>query len=163
MKNLNIIFRSILRQRLNSGIIIISLGIGIACFNLIAIFISRELNTDNFHNYKDRIYALKCDDPWVPGGKMYHCRIGSAEYMKQNFAQVEDFCRIAASGALKIVVDNEEYFDKPQIIATSRNFFSFFSYKLLTNNQATAIESKNNLVISADLAEKYFYPDVWPV
>jgi len=92
----------------------------------------------------------------VPGGKMYHCRIGSAEYMQQNFAQVEDFCRIAASGALKIVVDNEEYFDKPQIIATSRNFFSFFSYKLLTNNQSTAIESNNKLVISSALAEKYF-------
>ncbi|MDO9580516.1 MAG: ABC transporter permease, partial [Bacteroidales bacterium] len=156
MKNLNIILRSILRQRLNSGIIVISLAIGIACFNMIIMFISRELRTDTFHNKTDQIYALKCDDPWVPGGKMYHCRIGSAEYMKKNFAQVEDFCRINAAGSQKILVNEEEYFDKPKIISTSSNFFDFFSYHLLTNNPETALEAANNLVISQDLAIKYF-------
>ncbi|HUX58410.1 MAG TPA: ABC transporter permease [Bacteroidales bacterium] len=156
MKNLKIILRSILRQRLNSGIIVISLAIGIACFNMIIMFISRELRTDTFHNKADQIYALKCDDPWVPGGKMYHCRIGSAEYMKKNFAQVEDFCRINAAGSQKILVNEEEYFDKPKIISTSSNFFDFFSYRLLTNNPETALEAANNIVISQDLAIKYF-------
>jgi putative ABC transport system permease protein len=156
MKNLNIIIRSILRQRLNSGIILISLAIGIACFNLIIMFISRELRTDSFQNRSDQIYALQCDDPWVPGGKMYHCRVGSAEYMKKNFAQVEDFCRISAAGSQKIVVKEEEYFDKPQIISASSNFFNFFSYRLLTNNPETVLEATNNLVISKDLAVKYF-------
>ena len=132
MKSLKIILRSVLRQRLNSGIIVISLAIGIACFNLILMFISRELKTDSFQKRADQIYALQCDDPWVPGGKMYHCRFGSAEYMKQNFAQVEDFCRIWAAGSQKIVVNDEEYFDKPQIISASSNFFDFFSYRLLT-------------------------------
>jgi len=159
MKNLKIILRSILRQRLNSGIIVVSLAIGLACFNLILMFISRELKTDNFHEKKDQIFALKCDDPWIPGAQMYHTRIGSAEYMKENFAQLEDFCRINGAGAQKIVADNEEYFDKPQVIAASSNFFDFFSYKLLTNNQATALESDNNLVISVDLARKYFGED----
>ncbi len=89
-------------------------------------------------------------------GKMYSCRVGSAEYMKNNFAQVEDFCRISAAGSQKIEVNDEEYFDKPQIIATSSNFFDFFSYRLLTNNPETALEAPNNLVISQDLAKKYF-------
>jgi len=159
MKNLKTIVRSIFRQRLNSAIILISLAIGIACFNLIIMFISRELKTDTFQNRADQIYALKCDDPWVKGGKMYHCRIGSAEYMKKNFAQVEDFCRINAAGSQKIVVNEEEYFDKPQIISTSSNFFDFFSYHLLTNNPETALVATNNLVISHDLARKYFGTD----
>ena len=156
MGNFKIILRSILRQKLNSGIIIVSLSVGIACFNLILLFISRELRTDNFHAGKERIFALKCDDPWVPGGKMYHCRFGSAEYLKNNFALVEDFCRISNASVQKIVVNDEEYSDQPTIIATSANFFSFFSYKLLTNNPETALESLNNIVISEDLAKKYF-------
>ena len=156
MKNLNIIIRSILRQRLNSGIIIVSLSVGLACFNLIIMFISRELNTDNFHAYKDRIFALKCDDPWVPGAKMYHCRFGSAEYMKKNFAAVEEFCSFNNSGSQKITVNNEEYFDQPLIIAASKNFFSFFSYKLITNNPETVLEADKSLAISEDLAKKYF-------
>ena len=156
MKNLNIIVRSIFRQRLNSGIILISLAIGIACFNLIILFLSRELRTDSFHKKADQIYALQCDDPFVPGGRMYLCRVGSAEYVKNNFAQIEDFCRISAAGSQKIEVNGEEYFDKPLIISTSPNFFDFFSYRLLTNNPETALEATNNLIISRDLAVKYF-------
>ena len=90
---------------------------------------------------------------------MYHCKAGSAEYMKANIAEVEDFCRYNNSNSLKIVVNNEDYFDHPQIIGASGNFFSFFSYKLLTNNPGTALEAANSLVISADLAEKYFGKD----
>jgi len=157
--NLSQIFRSLLRDRLNTSVIIISLAVGIASINLIIIFISRELGTDSFHEKKDQIYALKCDDPWFPGRKMYHCRFGSAEYMKENFAQVEDYCRINNSGSQKIIVNNEDYFDQPAIIGASENFFRFFSYKLLTDNPGTALEATNNLVISADLAKKYFGSD----
>jgi len=153
------IFRSILRDRLNTLVIIVSLAAGIASVNLIIIFLNWELGTDNFHEYKDRIYALKCDDPWFPGAKMYHCRFGSAEYMKNNFAQVEDFCRFNNSNALKIIADNEDYFDNPTVIGASENFFRFFSYKLLTNNPGTALEATNNLVISADMSKKYFGTD----
>jgi putative ABC transport system permease protein len=153
------LIRSLLRDRLNTLVIIISLAVGIACINLIFLFLNRELSTDGFHKYKDQIYALKCDDPWIPGEKMYHCKSGSAEYMKANIAQVEDFCRYNNSNPLKIIVNNEEYFDHPQIIGASENFFRFFSYKLLTNNPVTVLESANSLVISADLADKYFGKD----
>jgi len=73
MVNLKIIIRSLFRQKLNTGIIIISLAIGMACVNLIAMFIIRELNTDAFHKQKDQIYALKCDDPFNKGQQMYQC------------------------------------------------------------------------------------------
>lgn len=156
MRNLSLIIRSILRQKLNTAIIVVSLTVGFACFNLVILFIERELNTDNFHSNAERIFALKCDDPWIPGAKMYHCRAGSAEYMKQNFSCFEEFCRISNAGVQKIVVNRQDYFDTPYIIAVSENFFRFFSYKLLTNNQATALETDKSLVISDDLARKYF-------
>jgi putative ABC transport system permease protein len=156
MVKLKIIVRNLLRQKLNSGVIVISLAIGMACINLIALFITHELNTDSFQIQKNRIYALKCDDPWVKSGKMYHCRVGSVEYMKANFAQIEDFCRVSPASAQKVVVNNETYFDRPGVIATSRNFFDFFSYQLLTKNPKTSLEADNDLVISEDLAIKYF-------
>lgn len=150
------IFRSLLTDRLNILVIIVSLAVGIASVNLVIIFLNRELGTDNFHEYKDRIYALKCDDPWIPGAKMYHCRFGSAEYMRNNFTQVEDLCRINNAGSQKIMADNKDYFDRPAYIAASENFFRFFSYKLLTGNPETVLETSNNLVISSSLAGKYF-------
>jgi putative ABC transport system permease protein len=159
MSKIKIILRGILRQKLNSGVIIISLSIGIACLNMITMFISHELKTDSFQKNKNRIYALKCDDPWIENGKMYQCRFGSAEYMKTNFAEVEDYCRLGAAGAQKVVVNSETYFDHPGMIAASRNFFDFFSYELLTNNPETSLEVENDLVISDDLSRKYFGSD----
>jgi putative ABC transport system permease protein len=156
MSKIKIIIRNIVRQKLNSGVIITSLSVGIACLGLITVFISLELNTDSFQKDKNRIYALKCTDPWIPDGKMYQCRDGSAEYMKENFSQVENYCRLASTGAQKVIINDQTYFDHPGMIAASVNFFDFFSYALLTNNQETCLESPNDLVISVDLARKYF-------
>ncbi|HLN20001.1 MAG TPA: ABC transporter permease [Bacteroidales bacterium] len=152
-------FRSLSRDLFNTAVMIISLITGVFCSVMILAFILHELGTDNFHEDKDRIFALKCDDPWVKDGKMYYCKAGSAEYMKKNYSSVEDYCRISNSNALKIVVNNQSYFDKSQLIGASQNFFNFFSYDLLTNNAETVLESKNSLVISTDLAEKYFNAD----
>lgn len=154
--NLNQILRSLLRDKLNSTVIIISLSAGITCINLIFLFLWREINTDGFQKGKDQIYALKCDDPWIPGARMYYCRFGAVEYMKNNFPQVEDFCRFNNLNALKINVNNQDYSDNPRIIGASGNFFSFFSYKLLTNNPENALEASKNIVISSELAGKYF-------
>ncbi|NLJ42585.1 MAG: hypothetical protein GX431_02940 [Bacteroidales bacterium] len=154
--NLNQITRSLLRDKLNSAVIIISLSAGITCINLIFLFLWREINTDGFQKGKDQIYALTCDDPWIPGARMYYCRFGAAEYMKNNFPQVLDFCRFNNSNPIKVIVNNEDYFSNSNIIAATKNFFSFFSYRLLTNNPENALEGADNIVISSDLAKKYF-------
>jgi len=159
MVKLNTIIRGLLRQKLNTSLIIISLAIGMATVSLIAIFITRELNTDAFHKQKDQIYALKCDHPFNKGPQFYECREGSAEYIKDNFVQVEDFCRVGSASAQKVVANNETYFDLPRVIAASKNFFDFFSYALLTNNPKTSLEAENCLVISEDLSRKYFGTD----
>src|SRR5664279_5642041 len=92
--NLRQIFRSILRDRLNTAVILISLAVGMACINPILLFIFREAETDSFHKNAGRIYLLNCDNPFEKGTRMSQCRIGGVEYMKKNFPQVEDFCRI---------------------------------------------------------------------
>jgi len=152
----NQIIRSLIRDRLNTAVVIISLAVGISSFSLILTFIIRELGTDGFHANKNQIYDLKCEDPWFPGKKIYYCKFGSAEYMKANFPQVEEFCRITNSGSQAIVINNENFYDQPPIIKVSANFFSFFSYQLLTKNPGSVLESKNNVVISDILAKKYF-------
>ena len=71
MHILNYIFRSLIRHKLNSGVIILSLSIGIACISLIAVFISRELNTDRFHADNELIYTLRADNPFMDGEFIY--------------------------------------------------------------------------------------------
>jgi putative ABC transport system permease protein len=153
--NLGIIFRKINRQKLNNGVIVISLAVGMACLSLISIFIVKEKSTDNFHPNGDRIYALTCDNSWEKGKKMYECDFRSVTYMTENFSQIEDYCLLSYSSTQKIIANNEKYFDHPAIIKASENFFNFFGFQLITNNGAV-LKTPNSIVISEDIAMKYF-------
>jgi len=148
--------RSLLRNPLNSAVIIVSLSIGIACINLILLFITKELNTDSFQKNRDRIYLLKCDSPYEKGSLMSNCVKGGAEYIKANFSQVEDFCRIRFGKAEKVAIGNQVYNDNLTVFETSSSFFNIFSYKLLTENQNSVLATKNDIAISEELAQKYF-------
>ena len=68
----------------------------------------------------------------------------------------EDYCRIKSESIQKVVANGESYEDNPVLFETSVNFFTFFKYKLLFNNQNSVLETKNNIAISKDLAIKYF-------
>jgi putative ABC transport system permease protein len=150
------IIRGFIRNPLNSLIIIISLAAGIACTNIIILFISRELNTDNFHKNRDRIYQLKCDDPYNRGAQTSNCRKGGAEYISENFSQVEDFCRIRFGRAQKVKAGTQVYSDNLSVFETSAGFFNIFSYRLLTDNANTVLSTKEDIAISEELAQKYF-------
>jgi putative ABC transport system permease protein len=148
--------RRFIRKPLNSTVIIISLAIGIAFTNLIMLFITRELGTDSFQQNRDRIYLLKCDNPYEKGSLMSNCIKGGAEYIKENFSQVDDFCRIRFGRAQKVLVGDQIYNDNLAVFETSSNFFKIFSYKLLTNNQDEVLKAKDDIAISEELAQKYF-------
>jgi putative ABC transport system permease protein len=87
---------------------------------------------------------------------MSQCRIGGVEYMKKNFPQVEDFCRIGTISVHKIVVNGQTYFDKPAVYEASSNFFNFFTVSLITNNPNTVLETESDIAISEELSKKYF-------
>jgi putative ABC transport system permease protein len=153
---INQIFRSLLKDRLNTSVIIISLAIGLTCINLIILFINKELKTDGIQTNADRIYLLKCDNPFNKGSKMFACIHGGAEYMKENFAQVEDYCRINPANVQKVVADNQSYYGNTILYEASTNFFTFFTYNLLTKNPESVLAAKGDIAISEDLAKKYF-------
>ncbi len=153
---LNQLFRSLFRNPLNSLIIVISLAIGMACTNLIILFVTRELNTDSFQQNRNRIYLLKCDNPYEKGSLLSNCKKGGAEYIKENFSQVEDFCRIRVTRAQKVMIDNQIYNDNLTVFETSATFFTIFSYKLLSDNPNSVLTAKSDIAISEDLAQKYF-------
>ncbi|MBN1791189.1 MAG: ABC transporter permease, partial [Bacteroidales bacterium] len=143
-----ITIRNLLRSRLYSTIIIISLAIGIACVNLIGIFVYKEYHVDSFQKNKDNIYALQSDDSWVKGGRIYYISYDAVEYMKKNYPEIQDFCLISNKTPTKVTAGKNDYFDDKFVIAASSNFFSFFSYPLLSGKSQNVLETKQDIVIS---------------
>ena len=160
MKQLLKIIRDFKKNRLNSSVIIISLAVGMSCFLLISVFIQRELNPESFNPDNHRIFALQANNPFgAVGGdspKMLYTRYGSGEYMKENFAEIESFCRITHNSVMQIKANNNSFYNQPIVLEASSNFFSFFNYTLLSRNAQKVLQSKNDIAISKELAIKYF-------
>lgn len=149
--------RRIKRNKLNTVVILISLAAGIACFNLTSTFILRELKTDSFHKDKEKIYALSSDYPFGnTGDKIYLTVNGTGEYMKENFSPVEDFCYVRDATPTKIIAGENEFNDPAITMGVSPNFFKFFSYQLLTSDSDDPVGASNQVVISEELAMKYY-------
>ncbi len=154
------LIRGLNKNKLNTSVIILSMAVGMACFFLIALFVQRELNSDSFNRDKKRTFALQSGDPFDSevgsGSRMMHCREGSAEYMQENFAEVESFCRLWYKSSKRIVVNRNSYFDNLIILSASANFFDFFNYKLISNNPQNVLRTDRDIAISKELALKYF-------
>ena len=153
---LKIICRRINRQKLNNVVIVISLAIGMACISLISIFLKKELSSDGFHKKSDRIYALKCDNPWIQGKKMYECFNPSVDFLTQNFPQIEEYCFFSNHGVHNLTINNVKIEDVAFILNTTDNFFKFFNFKLINGDAQSVLSSTNSAVVSANFAETYF-------
>jgi putative ABC transport system permease protein len=160
MKKLQHTIRGLKKNKLNSSVIIISLALGMACFFLISVFIRHELNPESFNPDKHRTFVLQSNNPFgAVGGdskKLLLCRYGSAEYIKENIAEVERFCRITNNSVKRIKVNRNSFYDQPIVLNASSNFFNFFNYNLLSRNEQTILETENDIVISKEFALKYF-------
>ncbi len=120
------------------------------------LFVDRELGTDSFETNVNRIFLVKCDDPFKHGEKMFICRAGAVEYMKKNYPQVKDFCRISKTKVQFADADGTLFYDSPTLYKTSSNFFSFFNFRLLTKTPDPILATRKDIVISRDLAMRYF-------
>ena len=162
MKDFKTAIRNLKRNGTTTAIIIISLSLGFGFLNLIATFLAHELKTDSFQTDKDRIYSVIADDPYEEGSKTYQIQGETMEYIKSSFPMVEDVIIYNGFNYLELSVAGENFTERPKAIETESNFFNFFSYPLLIGNPKTVFEGSNGILISNELARKYF-SDEYPI
>jgi len=130
--------------------------IGITACLLIVIYINDELSFDRFHAHADRIYQVDL-----------HGRIAGQEINTANTcppmaqALVADLPEVEAATRLRALygmsVKNEDkIFTEENVFFADSNFFQFFSFKLLMGDAQTALLEPNSVVVTEDIAKKYF-------
>jgi putative ABC transport system permease protein len=148
-------FRNLWRNKVFSLINIIGLSVGLACCMLIFLYAKDELSYDRFNKNAANIYHLTTDDISPEG----HVNKGSSTGMvpgpnfKREVPEVEDFVRI--QGANFTVKHGTEVFDQEALYADD-NFFSVFTFPLLQGNPKKALKDLHSVVLSEEIAEKYF-------
>lgn len=153
---LKIALRNLLKQKFYSGINILGLTLGITCCLLIFLFVQHELSYDQFHKKGNRIYRVLRET--MMNGELGHVPYTSGPYARalvNDFPQdIEAAVRVMPTNALLTYQDKS--FKEDKVVLADSNFFEIFSFPLLQGNPKTVLSEPNTLVLSEELAKKYF-------
>ncbi|MDP8268592.1 MAG: ABC transporter permease, partial [Candidatus Tenebribacter davisii] len=165
LKNyLKIAFRNLMRHKGFSAINIIGLAIGIACSILILLWIQDEVSFDNFHHDADRIFITGLD--YKVGnqeGRGIKCNPPLAPALMAEIPEIESAVRFQhAINKLVTYKDGDISFLENGIFYADSTIFNVFTIPLITGDPTDLLTRKNTLVITQEMAQKYF-GDVDPI
>ena len=154
---LKITFRKIVKHKGYTCINVVGLGIGLASSFLIALFVKDELTYDRYHEQSDRIYRLVSSSPLSPqGGAALIVSEHAAHVLRDlsNLGGIIVGTRIKPSKGL--VRYQGKRFNEERFFFADPNVFNVFTFPLRIGDPGTALAKPNTLVITGDMAEKYF-------
>src|SRR6187551_1079067 len=145
-------FRNLKRNKVYSFINIAGLSIGLACAMLIMLYVKDEVSFDRFHKNVNHIYriARKSNANNVNGTTGFL----QGPRFTQNVSGMKSFVRVQG-GAEDIKKENEVQ-EQNGVLHVDSNFFSVFTFPLLSGNPATCLTEPHSIVLSEDAAKKYF-------
>lgn len=151
-----IAWRNLKRNRLLSVIQIFCLTIGLATFILIFRYIQYEKKWDTFNTNFDRIYRAQELYKDGSGQAVTQSDPALANYLKENFPNVEKAIVMREVWGGYLSTSPERTYYEEQGFYAPSDVFDVFSFKLLVGNPATALDDPNAVILSENLAQKYF-------
>jgi len=154
---IKIALRNIFRNKLYSFLNIAGLSIGIACFLLILFYVQDELSFDRFHDKANRIYRVNLTfDTSERVVLSAHTTHAYGQMLKDEFPEIEQFVRFSRYGQKKLIQYEDYIFYEEKFLWVDSSLFDVFSFKLLKGDPREALIRPNSVVITEDMAEKYF-------
>jgi putative ABC transport system permease protein len=148
---IKIAIRNLARQKVLTGINVVGLSTGIACFSLFLLYAVHEFSYDRFHKNAGRIFRIV---EWYqgpdrePNGEASVCTpVGPA--MKRDFPDVEYAVRLKKRDCFT-KADNKVF--HTTIMYADPSFFNVFSFPLLYGNTSSVLKEPNQAVITKEKA-----------
>lgn len=147
--------RYLAKHKFYAIINIAGLGIGLAACMLIILYARNEFRYDSFHANKDRLVRATMEFK-MAGTENVVATTGTklGPQAKRIFPDVESFVRLFRT--TKVVQVEGQSFEEPGFLYADKDFFRLFSFNLLEGTVAQALADPGNLVLTNDLALKYF-------
>src|SRR6478735_4472284 len=145
-------FRNLSRNKIYTVINIAGLGIGLACAMLIMLYVKDEVIFDRFHKNVTHIYRI--------AKKTKQNYNGSTGFLQgprfsQNVPGIKSFVRV--QGGAEDIKNGTEVQEQGGVLRVDSNFFSVFSFPLLSGSPTSCLTEPHSIVLSEDAAKKYFY------
>ena len=151
-------WRSLSRSKVFTLLNVSGLAIGVAVCLFMTVWLQRELSYDNFHPNGDAIFRVantfKSESEsfsQAPSGPALGAQLPGL------LPSINSACRIFTD-AYKIKYGNSQFIES-NAISVDSNFFSFFGFKLKLGNAKQCLQSPDDIVITENMAKKYFGND----
>ncbi|MCG3118082.1 MAG: hypothetical protein ALAOOOJD_00216 [bacterium] len=158
LKNyLKIALRNLKKNAVYSSINIAGLAAGMACCILIALYVLHELSYDKFHSRSDRIFRVRLDldlngvlykEPSIP--------FPAAAALARDFPEVEKAMRFYRNDDFPMIELGDRHFIEERFFFADAAVFEMFDFPLIKGDAKTAFSEPNSVVLSEDMARKYF-------
>ncbi len=154
-----ITLRNISRNKMYSALNIVGLAIGLACCILILLYVHDELSYDRFHDNADSIYRVV---PTITTSErtMYLAINAHVQgpMLKNEFPEVLEYVRFSGYGQRVMEYENIS-FSEERFLYADESVFTVFSFDMILGNPEEALVNPNTIVLTKDMAEKYFGSD----
>ncbi|MEO6981009.1 MAG: ABC transporter permease, partial [Mucilaginibacter sp.] len=149
-------FRSLLKNKGFTAINILGLALGLTTCLLIVFYVFDELSYDRYNIKHDRIYRVNTD--LKAGSNETSFAITAppvADALVKEFPEVERSMRIGQGVNIRFKKGNQVV-DEKKAFYCDNSIFGIFTLPLLRGDAKTALSDANSMVISEDIALKYF-------
>jgi putative ABC transport system permease protein len=147
--------RNLLRHKSYSAINILGLAVGMAFCILTFLFVRNEWTYDTFHENAGQIYRVYRleNDQKGERRKSTEYLTPMAPALAANFPEIRRAVRIMKGGG-SVNVEGKVY--REGWLFVDPAFFEMFTFPLRQGDPRTALRDKSGIVISAEMARKYF-------
>src|SRR4029079_8677495 len=145
-------FRNLERNKIYSFINIFGLSIGLACAMLIMLYVKDEVSFDRFHKNVNQIYRIARKS----NGNHKNGTTGFLQGPRftQNVPGIKSFVRV--QGSVEDIKKGTEVQEQNGVLHVAPNFFSVFTFPLLSGDAASCLTEPHSIVLSEDAAKKFF-------
>lgn len=159
---LKIAWRNLMRYKFISFINLFGLTTGLTGCLLILNYIRHELSFDRYHEHADRIYRVTriFRNPET-GAQSLHLGTIAPPFgplLKSEFSEIEKITRLIDFSPLAMRY-GEKMFNEQSVFLADEHLFDVFNVEVLQGNPATALADPFTIMLSEDIAKKYFGQD----
>jgi putative ABC transport system permease protein len=152
-----IAFRNMNRHKGYTFLNVAGLAIGMAACLLIALYVRHELSYDTYHPAADRLYRVAIDIQSQAGNRVFaKTSAPLAAALQKDFPQVEKVTRLNKQNSQLVSYGPGKSFYENNFYLADPSIFEVFTLPLLKGNSQTVLNRPGTLVITEELAKKYF-------
>ncbi|KOF03706.1 hypothetical protein OB69_05305 [Roseivirga seohaensis subsp. aquiponti] len=149
--------RGIKRNKVFTLINLTGLSVAMACFILVGLYVRYELSYDQFHEDVEDIHIVQLKFIEEMGGA-YNQLLPAvfADIIEEGVPGLEGVTTTLSGAGSMYVVKNEQDYLPEKYYTLQNSFFDLFTFPFIHGNKANALTDPKSVVISREMALKYF-------